>query len=368
MSDDPVTTLDSATFPLAERPMDTLDVSIVGGSGYAAGELLRLISHHPSLRLKQVASGSRAGRPVEGVHPHLAHLKKFRFCATGDLEPCDVLFLGLPHGKGVELYDELRPLARLYVDLSSDFRLHDPKLYEEAYGRPHPRPELLEEFVYGLPELHRDELRSADAVACPGCNATAIILALRPLVDRELVRRDPIVVEVKAGTSQAGSAPGPGSHHPARAGSIRTYRPAGHRHGAEVVQELGGRGEAGLSMTATALDRVRGVQAVGHLFTREPMEERDLWATYRKAYGDEPFVRLRAARRGAFRLPDPKLLAGTNFCDVGFARDPEQNRVVALSALDNMMKGAAGQAVQCVNLMAGFPETAGLEFTGLYPL
>jgi N-acetyl-gamma-glutamyl-phosphate/LysW-gamma-L-alpha-aminoadipyl-6-phosphate reductase len=348
--------------------MRDLSVAIVGASGYSGGELLRLLLFHPEVGHIQATSQRLAGRRATDAHPNLRGVTDLRFVDVAAVEPCDVVFSCLPHGESMARIDQLTALAPRLVDLGGDFRLKDPEAYARANGRPHLRPELLPRFVYGIPELHRAEMVAADRVSSAGCNATAVILALHPLYAAGLVDAARTVVEVKAGTSQGGNAPDVGSHHPERHGSLRCYRPVGHRHGAEIRQELGLGPDGPLHFTATSLPIVRGVQAVCHVFLRDPaIDERALLRVYAKAYGDEPFVRLVHGQSGPHRMPDPRPLAGTNWCDVGFARDPESDRVVVVSAIDNLGKGAAGQAVQAFNLMTGSPETAGLAFPGLHP-
>jgi N-acetyl-gamma-glutamyl-phosphate/LysW-gamma-L-alpha-aminoadipyl-6-phosphate reductase len=227
---------------------------------------------------------------------------------------------------------------------------------------------LLQEFVYGIPELHREEMRTARRVSSAGCNATAVILALYPFYARGLVDTDRTVVEVKVGSSESGSHMTESSHHPERSHCVRSYKPSGHRHVAEMIQELGQGETIPIHFSATAVDLVRGILATGHLFLKTPMEEREIWKLLRQSYGDEPFLRIVKERDGIHRMPEPKLLYGTNYCDIGFERDPHSNRLVVISAIDNLMKGAAGQAVQAFNLMYGFPETTGLEFAGLHPV
>jgi N-acetyl-gamma-glutamyl-phosphate/LysW-gamma-L-alpha-aminoadipyl-6-phosphate reductase len=343
-------------------------VAIEGGSGYVGGELLRLLLFHPAVEVTQVTSESQAGEPVGRVHPVLRRRSELVFCRSEELEPCDTLFACLPHGEAMHRIGRFRELAPRVVDLSADFRLRDPAVHERWYGAPHAAPELLGEAVYGLAELHRDELRTAHLVACGGCNATAVILALFPLYRGGVVDPGRTVVEVKTGTSEGGHHPSPGSHHPDRSGSIRCYRPTTHRHTAEMHQELELADGAHIHFTATAVDMVRGIHCVAHVFLNDDLDERGVWRIYRDAYGDEPFVRIVNERRGVHRLPDPRLVTGTNFCDIGFARDTASDRLVVLSAIDNLVRGAAGQAVQAFNLMHGLDETTGLEFPGLYPL
>ncbi len=337
--------------------------SIAGASGYSGGELLRLLLGHPAFEVSQATSERHAGRFVHGVHPNLRGATRLKFSSLSELVPCDLLFLCLPHGETAERIDDFRRLAPRLVDLSADFRLRDPADYDTWYGRAHPRPDLLPEFVYGVPELHRERLREARWVAGAGCNATAAVLALAPLCARGGV--DSVVIEVKAGSSEGGATASPASHHPERSGSVRSYRPTGHRHVAEMRQELAA-GE--IHFSATSIEMVRGILATCHVFLREAPDEKALWRLYREAYRDEPFVRIVKERSGIHRYPEPKLLAGTNYCDIGFERDPHSNRVVVMSAIDNLMKGAAGQALQAGNLMHGLPETQGLEFAGLHPI
>jgi N-acetyl-gamma-glutamyl-phosphate/LysW-gamma-L-alpha-aminoadipyl-6-phosphate reductase len=340
-------------------------VSIVGASGYTGGELLRLLLSHPNASLFQATSESHAGEYVYSQHPNLRKRTTLQFTSRDALEPCDFLFLALPHGESQKHIERYAGLAPRLVDLSADFRLRDAALYRRWYGGDHAAPEWLGRFVYGLPELRRDEIRAASYVSGVGCNATASLLALAPLAKADLLEPGkPVVVDVKTGSSEGGATANPGSHHPERSRAVRAYAPTGHRHTAEVIQELGLH-SAHLSMTA--VDLVRGVLAAAHCFVRPGTADKDLWRAYRQAYGLEPFVRIVRERSGLHRLPEPKILAGSNYADVGFDLDAEGGRVVALAAIDNLMKGAAGSAVQCMNLMCGFDEAAGLEFAGLHP-
>ncbi len=343
-------------------------VSIVGASGYTGGELLRLLLRHPEVSIAQATSEGRRGDYVHAAHPNLRGHTTLRFTSIEELEPCDLVFLCLPHGQASTRL-ELLDLAPRTIDLSADFRLDDAPAYRRWYGHDHAAPQLLSRFVYGLPELHRERIREAGLVSGVGCLATTTILALLPLVRSGLVKLDPIVVEAKVGSSAAGNSANPADHHPERAGVLRSFMPVGHRHTAEIEQELAVAGTRPVvHLSATAVEAVRGVLVTAHAFLDRDAEERDLWRVYRDAYGREPFVRLVKERGGIYRLPEPKILAGTNYCDVGFALDRERGRVVAVAALDNLMKGAAGTAVQCMNLMAGFPETTALEAIGLHPV
>jgi len=341
-----------------------MKVGIVGGSGYTGGELLRLLLRHPKVEVAQVTSDSMAGKPIGRAHPNLRKVTDLTFTPHSDLEPCDLLFLAMPHGRSMGRMSDFLVRAGKVIDLSADFRLKDPALYREYYGVEHPRPDLLAQSVYGLPELHREAIRQATLVSGPGCIATAAILAVHPLAKAGLIDPKRLVVDAKTGSSAGGVDGGVASQHPERSGVMRIYAPAGHRHTAEIEQETGVK----VALSCHAVEAVRGILATCHAFLQESVTSKDLWRVYREAYRGEPFVRIVTEAAGLYRYPEPKILAGTNFCDLGFALDAHANRVVAVAALDNLMKGAAGTAVQCMNLVAGYPETMGLDFLGLHPV
>jgi len=347
--------------------------AIIGASGYAGGELLRLLLGHPEVEVTQITSETYAGQYAYFVHPNLRGSTDLRFTRLADLEstatdaPFDLLFTALPHGQAVHRIDRFATMAERIVDLSGDFRLKDPAQYRRWYDTDHPAPQWLERFVYGLPELHRAELAGAHYVSGVGCNATVTNIALWPLYRRNLVRET--VIEVKVGSSEGGNKPSEASHHPERAGVVRSYSPMGHRHIAELHQELGLDPEnPRLHFSVTSVDIVRGALATCHCLLDTAIEERDVWSLYREDYGDEPFVRFVRARRGIHRYPEPKIISGANYCDLGFVSDPDGKRLIVIGAIDNLMKGAAGSAVQSMNIMYGWPERSGLEFTGLHPI
>jgi LysW-gamma-L-alpha-aminoadipyl-6-phosphate/LysW-L-glutamyl-5-phosphate reductase len=342
-----------------------LNVAIVGASGYAGGEFLRLALGHPHLNVTQVTSERFAKQPVHLVHPNLRGATKLRFSSLEDLQDADLLVLGLPHKESSTRFDALSRKAPRLLDLAADFRLEDPAVYEKYYGEPHPRPDVLSRFVYANPELHRDELRGATHIAGAGCLATATILGLYPLLKAAVPAKGDIIVEGKIGSSAAGNKPSDAGHHPERSGVVRTYSATGHRHTAEIQQELPG--QFPVHLTATAIERIRGILVTAHVFLPDGYSDRDVLGAYREAYEDEPFIRLVTAKRGIHRVPDPKILDGTNFCDIGFELDNDTGRVVVMSALDNLVKGTAGHALQALNISMGWPETLGLGFTGLHP-
>ena len=348
-----------------------LRVGVVGASGYVGGETLRLLLHHPEAEVVQATSRRYAGEFVYRVHPNLRGMTELKFMDVDvdRLAECDVVFMATPHGVSARLTPKLLEVGLKVIDLSADFRLKDESAYSRWYGWRHPAPELLNEAVYGLPELHRREIAKARLVACPGCMATSAILALAPVVGAGLVDLERIVVDAKMGSSGSGATATLASIHAERFGVVRPYAPAGHRHVAEIEQELGALCGKPLKvgMTAHAVNIVRGILSTIHTYPVGELELRKLWEVYREAYGDEPFVRLVRDKRGIYRLPDPKVVFGTNFCDIGFELDRHAGRLVLFSAIDNLMKGAAGQAVQCLNIMLGIDEKTGLEFPGFHP-
>ena len=340
-----------------------IQAGIVGGSGYTGGELLRLLHFHPHVELTQITSRENAGRYVHALHPNLRQVSRLKFIHPDALETCDLLFLAMPHGTVARQTDHFAAMAPKLIDLSADFRLDCTVSYQRWYGEAHPAPLWLERFVYGLPEARRDSLRGANYVSGVGCNATAVNLALMPLVKAGLLER--AMIEIKVGSSEAGNQANPGSHHPVRSGAVRTYKATGHRHMAEVEMVLGD--SIPIDFAVTTIEMVRGVHLLAHCYLSEPKLERDIWRLYRAHYGDEPFVRLVSGKTGLHRLPEPRVVAGTNYCDIGFELDENGKHLVLVAALDNLGKGAAGSAVQCMNLIHEFAETAGLEFPGVYP-
>jgi N-acetyl-gamma-glutamyl-phosphate/LysW-gamma-L-alpha-aminoadipyl-6-phosphate reductase len=341
-------------------------VSIAGASGYVGGELLRLLLQHPQVDVAQATSERRAGQFVHAAHPNLRGHTSLRFTPLAALEPCDVLILALPHGHAARHIERYAALAPRIIDCSADFRLHDAETYARWYGVEHGNPEWLNRFTYGLPEVNRDAIRRARYVSSVGCNATAVNLALLPLQRAGLLDAErPIIADVKVGSSEGGDEPSDASHHPERSHVVRSYAPIGHRHTAEVEQVLG---INNVHLSITAVELVRGALATCHAWLRAQTTDRDVWRAYRGSYNDEPFVRIVKERTGTYRLPEPKILTGSNYADVGWMLDEATGRIVAISAIDNLQKGAAGTAVQCLNLMHDLPETTGLAFWGLHPV
>ena len=350
-----------------------MKVGVVGASGYVGGELLRLLVAHPKIDLSMVTSRQKAGEYVHRVHPSLKGFVDITFSPM-DMEKltdnCDLIFTSVPHGKANKIVKDLYDRGMKVIDLSADFRLKNPKDYVRWYGWEHPFPEMLSKSVYGVPELHREEIKNAQLVSCPGCMAVTSLLALTPLVENDLIDTEHVVVDSKIGSSGAGQKANAGTHHAMRYGVVRPYKPAKHRHTGEIEQELSlvAKRQIKVSMSPHAVNIVRGILTTNHTFLRRPVEELELWKMYRNAYKHEPFVRLIRDKKGLYKFPDPKFVVGSNFCDVGFDIDEYNQRIVALSASDNLMKGAAGSAIQNMNVMFGYGENEGLMYTPLTPV
>lgn len=319
--------------------------AVIGAGGYVGGELVRLVLGHPELELVQATSRRHEGAPLGRAHPNLRHVD-VRFTSPEKLESVDVAFSALPRGELARLHQRVAGAARTIVDLSTDFR--DP---HDASGQG---------YTTGLPELYRKDLNGSTRISVPGCMATAAAVALRPLVASGLVSGEAIV-DARTGSSGAGTRVDAASHHPERQHALRIYKATGHRHEREISRMC----DSPVRMTVTAVPLVRGVQVVLHVRPSRPVSRADVRSVYRDSYAEEPFVRLVAHRAGLHRLPDPQFLTGSNFVDLGFDVDDDGGRVVVVSALDNLMKGAAGGAVQSLNTAVGLAERVGLDFPGL---
>ena len=349
-------------------------VAVIGASGYTGGELVRLVLGHPRLALTTVAARRAAGQTVAAVFPHLTGLCALpivAFDADQVAATADVAFAALPHGESAPVVAALRARGVTVLDLSADFRLRDPAGWARWYGSAehphHPAPELLAGAVYGLPERHRAALAGCGLVAVPGCYPTATILAIAPLLAAGLVRARGIVVDAKSGASGAGRTPGLATHLPEAAEGLRPYKVGGsHRHTAEMEQELGlaADAEVPILFTPHLVPMSRGILACVYA---EPTDHARPAADYRAALADayaaEPFVDLLPAGQ----LPDTAFVRGSNRCHVQVVHDARSGRVLVMSAIDNLVKGAAGQAVQCLNAVRGWPETLGLAHAPLFP-
>lgn len=346
-------------------------VGVIGASGYVGGEVLRLLVNHPDAEITAVTSRKHAGQYLHRIQPSL---KGFTDLTFSELDydrlsdKCDLIITAVPHGNATEIVKAFYDRGVRVIDLSADYRLHNPDAYIKWYGWDHPHPEYLEKSVFGVPELHRDKIKDAQLVSCPGCMAITSTLALAPLISNDIIDTKHIVVDSKIGSSGAGV--GAGTAHAMRAGVIRPYKPSRHRHTGEIEQELSALAKSPIhiSMSPHAVDVVRGILCTNHTFLKRDVTTKELWHIYREAYGQEKFVRLIRDQQGLYKFPDPKFLVGSNFCDIGFDVDADNNRLIVMSASDNLMKGAAGSAIQNLNIMYGLDEMAGLRYTPLTPV
>jgi len=356
----------------------TIKAGIIGATGYTGVSLLEVLVRHKDVEIQFVTTrrDDLEGKYVYRKHPNLLGLTDLKFSLYDPINPAmtevsktitnharesDVVFICVPSGVSLDLTKVIMGYNTRIIDTSADFRLKDPAQYREHYGREHPLPELLNEYVYGLPELHKEEIKKAKYVACPGCNSTAMILAGYPLTKLEGYRNFIIVYDIMTGSSEAGAEPRRASHHSERSGVVRPYYVKEHRHLAEVRQELD-LDPSKVSASMFSVPMVRGVECIGHIFPNRTIEEKELWKAFRIAYRNEPFIRIRARKTGGpGNLPDVKYVRGSNFCDVGFFVDEGSGRIGVLSALDNLMKGDVGNAVQSMNIMFGLDETTRLE-------
>jgi N-acetyl-gamma-glutamyl-phosphate reductase len=331
--------------------------AILGASGYVGGELLRLLAVHPELAPTNLFGDSRAGQALGAVHPHLAaafpDLSVVKF-EDDALDSVDLVFAALPHGQSQKLAGAILARGIPFVDLGADFRLNDASTYERWYGHAHEAPEFLGEFVYGIPELNREAIRGGKAVAAAGCYATAAILALKPLVDAGLVKPDSIIVDAASGVSGAGREVKEATAFNTVDGSFAAYGLLNHRHTAEMEMALGGT----VLFTPHLAPMTRGILATCYTEATGQLDPLDV---LRVAYADEPFVHVTGDP------PATKWVSGSNGVQLTARYDARTNRVLALAAIDNLGKGAAGQMIQCANLMLGLDETAGLTSAGVYP-
>ena len=341
--------------------------AVWGANGMAGGELLRILAGHHDIELVAAVSRSRAGEPVWTIHPQLRpNYPEIAFISPEqafDVET-DIAFLALPHKASWQVILEYRKRGVKVADLSADVRLKDLAEYKEWYEQEHPAPQLMEEAVYGLPELHREELSGASLASGVGCNSTCAILGLYPLAKAGLIAD--ARMELRVGSSEGGGTPSQGGHHPFRDRVLRVYEPFRHRHLAEVIQECG-INKSAITMTMTAAPIVRGVQMLAQVRLTQKLKEAEIWKIYRQSTAGQPFWSLCPARPAHIRLPDPRLVMGSNRALTGFVLHEDGERLLVVSAIDNLMKGAAGTAVQCANLMLGLEETSGLKAVPVYP-
>ena len=339
-------------------------VAVIGASGYTGEEVVRLLLAHPNVDLAAATSRQLAGKTIAEVFPRFAHHKTATSLRFSDSDPKQIakdaglVFLALPHGLAAEFAKPLLAAGARVVDLSADFRIKDADVYREFYGHEHPAPDLLGRSVYGLPEIYREQIRDAKLVACPGCYPTSILVPLRPLIRRKAIDRKTILVASMSGVTGAGRKAEIDYLFSECNESVRPYGVPKHRHLSEIEQELSilAGEKVVIQFTPHLVPINRGIVTTIYANIADNVVKMDPALVFNGAYGTEPFVRL----LGDTRLPDTKNVAGTNFIDIAWKIDKRTNRIVVMSAIDNVVKGASGQAVQCMNLMLGLPETAGL--------
>ena len=342
-------------------------VGIVGASGYTGAELVRILANHPAVEITFATSRQYAGKPLAQVFPHLAGRTSL-VCRDLAVEECaamaDVVFTAVPHQTAMALVPKLLAAGRKVVDLSADFRIHDAAVYE-AWYQPHTAPELLASAVYGLPELHRAAIKATNLVANPGCYPTSVILGLAPLLKAGLIDPATLVVDSKSGTSGAGRGAAVGTLYCEVTEGFRAYKVAEHRHTPEIEQELSKL--AGqpvvISFTPHLVPMSRGLLSTIYAKTTKTLSQTELDGLYQEFYRNELFVR--PVPPGA--LPATQYVRGSNYCDLAARFDQRTGRVIVLAAIDNLVKGAAGQAVQNMNLICGLPEGQGLEAVPFFP-
>ena len=364
------------------NPSQPVRVAVVGASGYTGGELLRLLAGHPLMSVTVVTSEKSAGQPIAAVFPHLTSTYRLSFdtlLPEALADRADAVFLALPHTKSVEPARACLAAGKRVVDLSADYRLKNATAYETWYETRHPYPELLREAVYGLPELHRAVIRTARLVASPGCYPTAAILQLAPLVAHGLVHLDGLVVDAKSGVSGAGRSPALPYHFPEAHEGMEAYKIGRHRHVPEIEQELsalvsqagGSARPAGVqdtervtvAFTPHLVPMNRGILSTAYCRLRKAADPTEIRALYAGYYKDEHFIRFKEGDASA----NPGQVRGSNYCDLAVFTDSRTGWVITTAALDNLVKGAAGQAVQAMNLMLGFPEEMGLQGPAVFP-
>jgi N-acetyl-gamma-glutamyl-phosphate reductase len=337
-----------------------IPAAVVNGTGYGGVELLRLLRGHPRFEVVEVTARAEAGKPLAEV---FSQLPDMGLTFTLAVERAEVVFVALPDHAAVELVPGLLAAGRRVLDLSAGFRLRSAALYPRWYGYEHAAPALLETAVYGLTEWVREALPGARLVACPGCYPTAALLALGPALRADLIAPD-VIVDAKSGVSGAGRTLKLGSHFSEANEDVSAYGLGGHRHAPEIAQELRHMADGDvvrLTFTPHLVPMTRGILATCYADLRPGVTADDVRAAYERAYADEPFVRLSA------QPPHTKWTLGSNMCFVHPLVDPEGGRLIVVSALDNLVKGAAGQAIQCANVMYGLPETMGLPREGVWP-
>jgi N-acetyl-gamma-glutamyl-phosphate reductase len=345
-----------------------IKVGIIGSTGYTGAELVRFLSRHPQVKLVAVTSQSYIGKELTEVYPHLNRYSEL-ICEEQDIpklaKECDVIFTALPHGLSMDVVAEAAARGKKVIDLGADFRFDNQEIYEEWYKVNHTVPKLLKEAVYGLPEIHKKKIIKANIIGNPGCYPTSIILGMAPLLKNKLIEIDTIIADSKSGVSGAGRGLNLGAHYAECNDSIKAYNIGVHRHTPEIEQELGklAENELRINFTPHLTPMTRGILSTVYSKLKTDISTEQLIEVYREFYEEKFFVRI--LPKGV--LPQTKWVYGSNFCDIGLAVDPRTGRVIVCSAIDNLVKGASGQAIQNMNLIFGLPENTGIDQAPLFP-
>ena len=342
-----------------------MKASIIGATGYTGAELIRLLTHHPKVDLEIITSRSFVGEKISDIYPNLTEIIDDK-CEELDVEriaqETEVAFTALPHGVSMDIVPKLIARGLKVIDLSGDYRYQDLATYQHWYEE-HSSAELLEQGTYGLAELNLLQIKQSSLIANPGCYPTASLLALLPLVQNSIVEKEGIIVDAKSGTTGAGRKLSRGTHFSETEGNFKAYKVANHRHRSEIEEKLSLSQTEGVEVTFTPhlLPVKRGILATIYADLAEDMSKGELLHYYHESYQGADFVRVLDEK-----LPQLKYVVGSNYCDIGLKVDQERNKVIIISAIDNLVKGSAGQAIQNLNLMSGWDETTGLEQIGLY--
>ncbi len=345
-----------------------IKVGIIGSTGYAGGELVRILSSHPNAEIKTVTSQSYIGKNYNEVYENYRHIKNL-VCKQEDIEKmsqiCDVIFLALPHGEASKKINSSVLQKTKIIDLGADYRLQNIDVYESWYTK-HYSPDILKEAVYGLCEINREKIKTRRIIANPGCYTTCSILSLYPLVKEKMIELDSIVIDAKSGATGAGRSLSLSNHFCELNESVKAYKIASHRHTPEIEEQLSAAAgeDIVLSFTPHLIPMNRGILATCYAKLNDKYEYDDIKKVYEKYYADEYFIRL--TKEGIF--PETKWVKSSNFCDIGFALDKRTNRIIVVGAIDNLYKGAAGQAVQNMNIMFGMDEKTGLDYIPIFPV
>lgn len=344
-----------------------IKVGVLGATGYAGEELVRILSCHKDVEIKMLVSHSYVGEKMSDIYPHLKGICDI-VCEDLDAEKaareCDVVFTALPHGASKEVIPSLYEKGLKVIDLSGDFRYNDVKVYEKWYGQSHSNPELLKEAVYGLCELHRDEIKNARLVGNPGCYTTCSILGMAPLVKNKYIDNSSIIIDAKSGVTGAGRGLNLNYHFCECTENMMAYKVGTHRHTSEIEQELSilAQEDIALSFTPHLVPMKRGIFATCYANLTKDVSTPEVAHMYKEFYKNEKFVRV----YDAGKLPESNHVSGSNFVDIGVCVDKRLKRVIVISAIDNLFKGAAGQAVQNMNIMFGLDEGEGISQPGFY--